>query len=69
MEFKINSRVAIDTKNSYYHVINFRESLEYQSKIQVVRNFKLFFRHKKMQPPPPQKKREQKQKIQLEQSQ
>lgn len=68
MEFKINSRVAIDTKNSYYHVINFRESLEYQSKIQVVRNLKLFFRHKKMQPPP-QKKREQKQKIQLEQSQ
>lgn len=68
MEFKINSRVAIDTKNSYYHVINFRESLEYQSKIQVVRNFKLFFRHKKNATPPP-KKREQKQKIQLEQSQ
>lgn len=69
MEFKINSRVAIDTKNSYYHVINFRESLEYQSKIQVVRNFKLFFRHKKNATPPPKKKREQKQKIQLEQSQ
>lgn len=69
MEFKINSRVAIDTKNSYNHVINFRESLEYQSKIQVVRNFKLFFRHKKKMHPPPQKKREQKQKIQLEQSQ
>lgn len=62
MEFKINSRVAIDTKNSYYHVINFRESLEYQSKIQVVRNFKLFFRHKKKCNPPPPKKKENKNK-------